>query len=89
MTVVTDHEEWIGGIVETLGGVMYSENSAEQDRDQAVELLDWLEPKIRAAERERILEWMEGQIENGLDSSNPESAIRVLMDRIETGEYAS
>jgi hypothetical protein len=60
-----DHRDsWINAITETLGEVPYGESTAEEDHTAAVALLKWLEPKIRADERARIVAWLREQADD-------------------------
>lgn len=55
---MTSRDEWIDSIVETLSEVPYSESTTEEDQAAAVVLLDWLEPRIRADERAKIVGYL-------------------------------
>lgn len=45
------------------------------------------EPGVRALERERIVAFLRHQLDEGLGSPNPESAVIMLIEEIENNEF--
>ena len=76
-------EEWLDAITESLAAVPYGESTEAENRIEAGRLLDWLEPRIRQAERARIATWLRN--DEGSHDDPTARAARTFAQMIERG----